>query len=106
MKINVEEENLTSEEALAKVSMILANTENPRLLSHVSHDEVALLAPLHTIADMSKITYLQNFITNFLELRVSLERMGRREMLEIAGGTRHEPEKIKGLRKLFAGMGR
>jgi hypothetical protein len=31
-KITIEEENLTSEEALARVSMILAKSENPKLL--------------------------------------------------------------------------
>lgn len=105
-KITIEEENLTSEEALAKVSMILAKSENPKLLSHLSYNEISLLAPLQTISDIAKLKYFQTFINNFLQFRVSLERLGRREMLDIAGGVKHEPEKVKGIRKLFAGLGK
>lgn len=105
-KITIEEENLTSEEALARVSMILAKTDNPKLLTHLSHDEINLIAPLQTVADLRKIKYLQEFTKNFQLFRVSLERLGRREMLDIAGGVKHEPEKIRGIRKLFGGLAR
>lgn len=105
-KITIEEENLTSEEALARVSMILAKSENPKLLSHLSHDEINQLAPLQTVADFKKLKHIQEFTHNFLQFRVSMERLGRREMLDIAGGVKHEPEKVRGIRKLFGGLAR
>jgi len=100
-----DDQNLSREEALAKVSLILARTENPKLLSDISITEVSLLTALHTIGDMLDFEILDTFSENFETLRVSKERQGRKELLEIASEIRRQPERLGGLgglsRRLF-----
>jgi len=49
---------------------------------------------------------LKDFANNFLKLRVSKERMGRREIVIIAsaGGEIGERRRFRSLRDLFAGL--
>jgi hypothetical protein len=92
-----DDQNLSREEALAKVSLILARTENPKLLSDITITEVSLLTALHVVGDMLDFKILDVFGENFEMLRVSKERQGRKELLEIASEIRRQPERMGGL---------
>jgi hypothetical protein len=100
-----DDQNLSREEALAKVSLILARTENPKLLSDIRIEEVSLLTALHVVGDMLDFKILDTFSENFEMLRVSKDRQGRKELLEIASEIRRQPERMGGLgglsRRLF-----
>ena len=101
------EEVLTSEEALAKVAMILARTDNPKLLSELNLYEISSVAVIQSVADETKNRILQEFIKNFLYFRVSSGRKGRKELMEIATAIKQEPEKgMMKVRKLLGWGGR
>src|SRR3972149_3623506 len=98
------EEVLTTEEALAKVAMILAKTENPKLLTELSIEEIVSISVLASIAEKTENHMLKDFLNNFMYLKVSHQRKGRKELLDIAKSIREEPEKGFGrIRKLFGG---
>lgn len=96
-----DDDNLSREEALAKVSLILAKTDNPKILSDISISEVSLLTALNTIGDMFDFASVSDFSNNFLLFRVSKERQGRKELLEIASEIRRQPERLGGIKRLF-----
>lgn len=103
-----EDEALSAEEALAKVAIILAKTESPKLLSELDDYEIKLSAALFAASENIKMVdvmeekMIQNFLLNFLMLRVSHKRQGRRELLEIAKSARDQPEqRFSKLRNIF-----
>lgn len=99
-------ENLTREEALAKVSMILAETKNPKILSDFSEQEIGYMTALRTMAEEYDIKILRTLTDNIAQYRVSKLRMGRKEILEIASEVRRVPERMLrgGMRSLFSGF--
>lgn len=90
------DESLTREEALAKVAMILARVENPKIMSELSLPEVSLISALQVYGEIYDFEAIKNFTNNFLQHRVSKDRMGRKEILEIASEVRRLPEKMMG----------
>lgn len=97
--------NLSREEALAKVSLILANTDKPKILSDIDIREVGYTSALSTVGEFLDIPMLNTFIhQNFLQLRVSKDRKGRNEILEIAREIRIQPEREGSLRSRFFGL--
>jgi len=100
------EEVLTTEEALAKVAMLLADTKNPKLMSELSMHEISSIAVIDTIATQTNNKTLNDFVNNFLRYRVSNSRKGRKELMDIATSIRQEPERMTTrIRKLFGGGG-
>ena len=106
VNLNVDDdESMTLEESLAKVAMLLARTDNPKVLSEIDDKEIRLCASLLTVAERMNDKMISNFVNNFLLLRVSNRRKGRTELLEIARGVKEMPEqRFSRLRNLF-GMG-
>ena len=99
------DEVLTPEEAQSRIAFLLAQTKEPDLMSELGGEEIKLLSALQTIADETDADILDEFITNFLRMRVSLRRKGRTEIMEIAragGGT--EERMRKGLKSMILGL--
>jgi hypothetical protein len=70
-------------EYLAKVSMILAKTDNPKIMSDIDIREVGLVSALSTIGQVLDYEIINDFVhENFLQLRVSKDRKGRQEILQ------------------------
>ena len=98
---------MTVDEALAKVSMLLAKTENPKVLSEVSENEIKYCSALFSVAEKMKDEMQLDFLKNFLLLRVSKARKGRQELLQIAQSVRELPEtRMNRLKTFFSGIGR
>jgi len=73
----------TSEEAIAQTIMGMTKISQSDLakMSHISSDaEFKQIVIVKTIADYYNIPILKTFVTNFLELKISLGREGRREI--------------------------
>lgn len=104
INLGEEEESLTSEEAFAKAVMILAETKQPKVLSEIDDAEVRYTASLFAVALATKNKMLLSFLDNFLLLRVSYRRQGRKEILEIAKAKNQEPEQRLGRIRQFLGL--
>src|SRR3972149_1730262 len=101
------DESMTTDEALARVSMLLAKTENPKVLSEVSENEIRLSASLFAVGEKMEDNMILSFLNNLLLLRVSKMRKGRGELLEIARSVRDMPEsRLNKLKTLFSGIGK
>lgn len=105
------DESLSQEEAFAKIALILAETKNPKLLTELDEYEIKLCAALFSVCEQLKLNnvggdeMLTSFLDNFLKLRVSHRRLGRKELLEIARSAQQAPEqRFSRLRNIF-GMG-
>jgi hypothetical protein len=104
--VNVEDdmEGITTDEALAKVSMILASTKNPKTLTELDDREIKLCAQLYAVANKTRNRMLTIFLWNFLNLRVSYNRKGRSELVDIArSGQMREEQKTGRLRNFLFG---
>lgn len=93
------------EEARAQSLLELLEKEKPELLSDLNDEEIHYLALLKTWADQTNCKILEKFCNNFMHLRVSRNRMGRRE---IVFAVSHIFERMKGgaktIKDLFAGI--
>lgn len=98
-----------TEEALAKILMELINPEGEKALtsSDVTPQEVFGLATLTSYAEVFKSKLIEKWIRNFLLLRISRNRLGRREFELITAGIRESADsKVKGKKfgDLFSGL--
>jgi len=99
------DEILTPEEAQSKIALLLAETESPDLMSEMGGEEIKLLSALQTVADQVDADILKNFIRNFLRMRVSLKRQGRKEILEVSrSGAGTEEKMRKGIKSMILGL--
>jgi hypothetical protein len=105
MPVSPTEKVYGTEEALAKGILDLLKTGKTKILSDLDDEEILNLSLLYTWADLIKSDALKQFCDNFLQLRVSRFRLGRREIVSIASFT-SEPErrKIKSIKDLFGGF--
>jgi len=75
------------------------------LLSDLDDEEILNLSLLLTWADLIDSEAMKSFCENFLRLRVSRFRLGRREIVAIASySSQPERKKIKNIKDLFAGI--
>jgi hypothetical protein len=104
-KLAQSSEVTTPDEAIAKISMILADSKEVDILSDLTSDEVALLSSLKTVAVHTENTLLSSFVNNFLRFRISRNRKGREEIIQVARARGGEEEKMrKGFRSMVLGM--
>mgnify|MGYP001139987361 CR=1 FL=1 len=93
------------EEARAQSLLELLEKTKPELLSDLNDEEILYLALLKTWAKQVNCKILDDFCNNFMNLRVSRNRMGRREIVFavslIAERLKGAPRTIK---DLFAGI--
>lgn len=98
------------EEALARINIELINPTGNKLftVSDVTAKEIFPLAYLLTIGRRMKTTMIHKWVENFLLLRISRFRLGRREFVFISGGLREVSERRAGgkagLKDLFSGF--
>lgn len=105
-----DQEQLSYDEALSRVALILAETRSPKLLSEIDDMEIRLCSALYAVSesvamfDVHQEKMILSFLNNFLQLRVSNKRLGRRELLEVAKSAKDIPEqRFSRLRSLFGG---
>jgi len=98
-----EGEIVTQDEALAKIALILARAENKKQLSELSDYEAKSFASLYAVSGRTSNTMLKTFLDSMLELRVSLKRKGREELMSVAKATRTEDQSALRIRKMFSG---
>lgn len=83
---------------------MLARTENIETLSETTDEEVKLISALSTISERYKLGMINDYLGNYLKLKVSLHRQGRKEIQEIAKPSPASEERAKsGLRNLLLG---
>jgi len=82
------------------------STKDIKQKSDLTDEEILNLSLIYTWAETINCKILKDFANNFLKLRVSKERMGRREIVIIAsaGGEIGERRRFRSLRDLFAGL--
>jgi len=105
MAVSPTEKVYGTEEALAKGILDLLKTGKPKILSDLDDEEILNLSLLYTLAEDIKCDTIKKFCDNFLLLRISRFRLGRREITSIASFT-GEPERrrVKSIKDLFAGI--
>lgn len=93
------------DEALALSLSSLTNEDKVKLMSDLYADEIPFIALLFTISKRHSLKSLNNFINEFLKLRVSLERKGRDEIVIVGVGGKKEEKKSKvSIGELFSGL--
>lgn len=96
-----------TEEALGQGMMELFQTskKNIRIMSDLDEEEILNLSLLYTWADMIDSQFLKTFCDNFLQLRVSRMRLGRREIVAIGSNTNNpEKKRIRSIKDMFSGI--
>jgi hypothetical protein len=97
------------EEALANLSVDFMNpSSDDKLFSvtDITPEEVFGVATLLTLSDKLGSDLMRTWVINFLRLRISRLRTGRREMLMLGSGIKDTSEKRKhaNLDSLFQGL--
>lgn len=95
------------DEALAKIStqLMTPTKDNIYTISDITPEEVFGLSVLSTMAKKFDSKMIQDWIDNFLLLRVSRFRLGRKELLMLGSGMRQQTEQKKGgTADLFMGL--
>lgn len=110
LKQSTEGEIFGLEEAMAKINMELINPTGNKLftVSDITANEVFPLAYLLSLSKRLGGSTIEKWVTNFLLLRISRFRLGRREFVFVSGGMREVSEqrggRRQGLQNLFAGF--
>jgi len=97
------ERPIGQEEALAKTLLELMNPKVMEFFSEVDDEEILMISALKTWSKATGFKVLDEFCDNFLKLRVSKHRAGRREIaltIGLAGGG--VAPRAKGLRDLLS----
>ncbi len=98
------------EEALARINIELLNPTGNKIytVSDITAKEVFPIAYLLTLGKRLNTNIIHKWVENFLLLRVSRFRLGRREFVFISGGLREVSERRgggkAGLKDLFSGF--
>jgi len=95
------------EEAIARSVIELTDVkdEKAKVLSELSLEEIPFVAMLFTVSNRYNLKNLEIFCKEFLKLRVSLDRKGRRELVRISTAEKEmEKQKVKGISSLFSGL--
>lgn len=95
------------DEALAKIStqLMTPTKDNIFTISDITPEEVFGISVLLSYAKKFKSQLIQNWADDFLLLRVSRMRLGRKELMTLGTGLRTESEKKRGgTQDLFAGL--
>lgn len=101
----MEDEMITSEEAIAKAVVTLSKTPDEQVMSEFRGIEVKLLTATKTIGDKYDVPSMKELVRNFGRFRVSLDRKGRGELVSLARSAREEVN-AKAKLKNFLSFGR
>jgi|YelNatPaOPRAMG01_1025707.scaffolds.fasta_scaffold37081_7 hypothetical protein len=73
--------------------------------SDLDDEEIVGLSVIYLWAETTKIKTLKTFADDFLALRISRHRMGRREIVSLGyGAAEPERKRLRSLRELFMGI--
>lgn len=97
------------EEALAQLSMEFMNpTTEDKLftITDITPQEIFGISTLMSLAETFNSELMRNWVNNFLRLRISRFRMGRKELLMLGSGIKETGERRKraSLDSLFSGF--
>jgi hypothetical protein len=96
------------DEALAKMSIELMKPEKDKLytLSDVTPEEIFGLSTILSYAEIFDSKLIKAWVKNFLLLRISRLRLGRKEHILLGSGMRDSSEKTgrKSITDLFSGL--
>jgi len=95
------------DEALAKIStqLMTPTQDNIFTISDITPEEVFGLSFMLRFASKFKSHMVEDWVTEFLLLRVSRLRLGRKELILLGSGIRQQSEKKKGgVQDLFSGL--
>lgn len=90
----------TIDESLAQAISVLTETKKKKILSELENREIFYLAILYSQSKEFDDDLLEDFLKQFLIFRISKERKGRKEIVEIAKANLKIQSKGL-LRKLF-----
>lgn len=82
--MSAQSEVFTSEHAQAKAIVQLTESKDPEILTHLKDNEIAMFSSLSVLANVYSSDSMKMWITKFIRFRISLERKGRGEVVEIA----------------------
>lgn len=98
------ERPIGTEEALAKAILELMNPKIIDYFSELNDEEILMLSALRSWGRITGIKEIDSFVADFLKLRVSKHRQGRREIplsIGFASGGAPSP---RGLRSLLSSL--
>ncbi|RLG16664.1 hypothetical protein DRN69_00300 [Candidatus Pacearchaeota archaeon] len=105
----VEKRILSHDEAVAQNVLKLTELteEELKMLSDLEEEEVGYLTILFTISDELGLEFLKSFADDFLRLRVSKGRLGRKEIVWISSSLQYLIGGGKGLKlkDIISGIG-
>jgi len=85
--------------------MYLGQTSDHKTMTELDDYELKLVAQLYAVTKKTKDVMITEFLLNFLRLRVSYKRQGRKELLDVArSSSQREDQKISRLRQFFSGV--
>jgi hypothetical protein len=85
----------TSEEALGKIMALLADESKKFMITELEPDEIVYLAGLLAVAEKYNIKMLRDFIYYLMLLRISKNRKGREEIINLGGARMAAQESLK-----------
>lgn len=93
-------------ESLSQLLETLADEEKTILFSELSEREITHLSVISTVGDEDEVT--QNFIDNFMKMKVSKKRRGRKELSDVAQAfaSVHETENQSRMDRVKSVLGR
>ena len=110
--VDAEMENLAGfttsqsiDESLAQAILVFTEEERRKLMSELEHKEVFLVSILYAHAKEFNDDLLEHFLDQFLISRISKERKGRKEIVEIAKANLQKATGKGLLRKLLGRRG-
>lgn len=108
LNVPEEQQSFNIEEAIGRISIILAESKNPKALSDLDDSEIRLISALIAVAEHINDQMVKTFIENLLVLKVSHMRKGRREIIDLARGIRDQQQMgwANRIRGVFGGPGR
>lgn len=77
------------DEATARAISELTSTKNIEALSHFSDNEIKQLSFMHTLAEEYKIKLIETYVDKFGRYRISLNRRGRGEVVDVSKEKKH-----------------
>lgn len=98
------DEGMSSDEALAKAVITLAKSDKIKILTELSDNEIKLCSALYVVGTKMNDEMLLQFLTEFLNLRVSKTRKGRLEILKIAqSSAERQDSRLSKFKSIFMG---
>ena len=97
-----------TEEALAKIVMEMLKPEGDKLytVTDVTPQEIFGISAMLRYAKIFKSDVMNDWVTDFLKLRISRFRLGRREFIVLGTGIKEvaEERRKRGVKDLYAGL--